>query len=118
MKDADRRDDITIRLEHGEPVVFGKDREKGPRRTADGSFEVAAVAEVGTADLVVHDAANPDPAQAFALSRLDSPAFEHTPIGIFRNVERPSYDQLMREQVDRAIEEQGAGDLAALLASG
>lgn len=118
LKDAGRRDDITIRLEHGQPILFGAEREKGLRRTADGSFEVVSVAEAGTADLVVHDAANPDPSQAFALSRLDSPAFEHTPIGIFRDVHRPSYDQLLREQLDQAIDREGPGDLAALLASG
>ncbi|MBE1531625.1 2-oxoacid:ferredoxin oxidoreductase subunit beta [Actinomadura algeriensis] len=118
LKDAEVRDDITVRLEHGEPIVFGADRSKGLRRTATGSLEVVNVADVDPSEIVVHDAHNPDPSHAFALSRLDSPAFEHTPIGIFRDVDRPSYDELMREQVDEAVENQGAGDLAALLGSG
>jgi 2-oxoglutarate ferredoxin oxidoreductase subunit beta len=118
LKDAAVRDDITIRLEHGEPIVFGADRQKALRRTPSGSFEVVNVADVPASDIAVHDARNPDPSMAFALSRLDQPAFEHTPIGIFRNVDRPSYDELMRAQVEEAVEKQGAGDLAALLAGG
>jgi 2-oxoglutarate ferredoxin oxidoreductase subunit beta len=66
----------------------------------------------------VHDAQNADPSLAFALSRLDSPAFEHTPIGIFRQVERPTYDELMREQLNEAVAQQGPGALADLLGSG
>ncbi|MBC6469077.1 2-oxoacid:ferredoxin oxidoreductase subunit beta [Actinomadura alba] len=115
LKDAAVRDDITIRLEHGQPIIFGADGEKALRRSASGGFEVVPAT---SADIVVHDAHNPDPSQAFALSRLDSPTFEHTPIGIFRQVARPSYDELMREQMDDAIEREGAGDLTALLGSG
>ena len=66
-------------------------------------------------ELVVHDATRTDPSYAFALSRLDSFDFAHTPIGVFRSVERPSYDDLMAAQLDQA-RAAGAGDLAKLLA--
>ncbi|GAB3961012.1 2-oxoacid:ferredoxin oxidoreductase subunit beta [Actinoallomurus acanthiterrae] len=115
LKDPQTRDDVTVRLEHGEPIVFGADGEKALRRSASGSLEVVPA---DSPDIVVHDAKNPDPSLAFALSRLDSPTFEHTPIGIFRQVERPSYDELMRTQIDEAVAQQGTGDLAALLGSG
>jgi 2-oxoglutarate ferredoxin oxidoreductase subunit beta len=115
MKDPQQRDDVTIRLEHGEPIVFGAERDKGLRRAPSGSIEVVPA---DSPDLLVHDAKTEDPSLAFALSRLDSPAFEHTPIGIFRQVERPTYDALMREQLDEAVAQQGPGDLAGLLASG
>ncbi|XVQ16088.1 2-oxoacid:ferredoxin oxidoreductase subunit beta [Spirillospora sp. CA-255316] len=118
LKDPDVRDDITVRLEHGEPITFGADRTKALRRTPTGGFEVVNVADVDPGDIVVHDAHNPDPSQAFALSRLDSPAFTHTPIGIFRDIDRPSYDELLRDQIDQAVNTQGEGDLAALLSSG
>jgi 2-oxoglutarate ferredoxin oxidoreductase subunit beta len=118
MKDPQVRDDVTIRLEHGQPIVFGADGDKALVRSDSGGFEVARTAEVDPARVVVHDAKNPDPSQAFALSRLDSPSFEHTPIGIFRQVERPSYDEQLRHQLDEAVERQGKGDLAALLSSG
>jgi 2-oxoglutarate ferredoxin oxidoreductase subunit beta len=115
LKDPAVRDEITIKLEHGEPIVFGAARDKALRRSASGGFEVVPA---GSPDVVVHDAHNPDPSAAFALSRLDSPGFEHTPIGIFRQVARPSYDEMMREQLDDAVARQGEGDLAALLGSG
>ncbi|MEV7009745.1 2-oxoacid:ferredoxin oxidoreductase subunit beta, partial [Streptosporangium sp. NPDC051022] len=60
----------------------------------------------------------PDPSLAFALSRLDEPAFEHVPIGVFRSVERPSYDELMAEQLTEAAGRSGSGDLDDLLLSG
>jgi 2-oxoglutarate ferredoxin oxidoreductase subunit beta len=115
LKDPAVRDEVTVKLEHGEPIVFGAERDKGLRRTPSGGFEVAPA---DAPDLVVHDAHNPDPSLAFALSRLDSPDFEHTPIGIFRQIVRPTYDELMREQLDDAVERQGEGDLATLLGSG
>ena len=48
-----------------------------------------------------------DPTQAFALSRLDSPQMTHVPMGIFRSVTRPTYDDLVRAQVDAAIDTAG-----------
>ena len=66
--------------------------------------------------LLRHDAHRADPSYAFALSRLDNTDFTHTPIGVFRQVERPSYDELMSAQLEQARQQQGDGDLAALLA--
>ncbi|GAA2720679.1 2-oxoacid:ferredoxin oxidoreductase subunit beta [Actinocorallia aurantiaca] len=114
MKDADQRDDVTIRLEHGQPIVFGKDRDKALIQDGFG-FRVGSPSDPG---VVVHDAQNPDPSLAFALSRLDQPAFTHVPIGVFRSAPRPSYDSLLNEQVEEAKDRQGRGDLAALLRSG
>jgi 2-oxoglutarate ferredoxin oxidoreductase subunit beta len=64
----------------------------------------------------VHDAHAADPSYAFALSRLDSADFAHTPIGVFRQQPRASYDDLMAEQIAAARARQGEGDLAELLA--
>jgi 2-oxoglutarate ferredoxin oxidoreductase subunit beta len=66
--------------------------------------------------LITHDAHRADPSYAFALSRLDASDFRHTPVGVFRQVEQPSYDQLMAEQIEAAKQRSGPGDLAALLA--
>src|SRR5947209_565960 len=73
-----------------------------------------AAAEEDT--LITHDAHRADPSYAFALSRLDTADFRHTPVGVFRQVEQASYDQLMAEQIDAARSRSGPGDLAALLA--
>ena len=73
-----------------------------------GEFSVVEVAEVGEAALAVHDAHLADPSYAFGLSRLtDAGVLHRAPIGIFRSVEAPAYDDLAREQVDLA---RGHGD--------
>jgi 2-oxoglutarate ferredoxin oxidoreductase subunit beta len=66
----------------------------------------------------VHDASHPTPSLAFALSRVTQDTHQGTPVGVFRNVERPVYDELMSDQLDQAVAKRGAGDLAALLNSG
>lgn len=71
------------------------------------------------AQILVHDAHSSSPTTAFALSRLADPdTLHHTPIGVFRSVDRPVYDTQMADQLDTAIEQYGKGDLGALLAGG
>ncbi len=109
------RDDRLIRLEHGQPVRFGAGQDHGLRFGRYGALEAVPVEGADTGSLVVHDA-QADPSYAFALSRLDNPEFSHTPVGVLRQVDRPSYDDLMAAQISAARERQGEGDLAALLA--
>jgi 2-oxoglutarate ferredoxin oxidoreductase subunit beta len=88
--------------------------------------KVIATSDVPAGDIVVHDAHSPDPTLAFAISRLtDSGYLNTSPIGIFRQVERPTYDDAAREQV--AVATNGSGDgatadrtarLAALISGG
>jgi 2-oxoglutarate ferredoxin oxidoreductase subunit beta len=119
LKDNDTRDDVTMRLVHGEPIRFGKDNAKGVFRTADGHIRVADVAEVGEDAIITHDAHAKDPGLAFALSRLSNPrTLENTPIGVFRDIHRPSYDRLVREQISTVIDSKGPGDLQSLLNGG
>jgi 2-oxoglutarate ferredoxin oxidoreductase subunit beta len=112
------RDEHVIRLEHGQPVKFGSSREFGLRFSSLGSLEVVPLPADGSQDssLLVHDAHATDASYAFALSRLDSVDMAHTPIGIFRDVERQTYDDAMSSQIDAARAKQGDGDLATLLA--
>jgi 2-oxoglutarate ferredoxin oxidoreductase subunit beta len=118
FKDPETRDDAIIPLVHGEPIRFGKDGHLGVVRDGFASLAVREVAELpgGEADLVVHDAHTEDPAYAFALSRLtDAGVLHQAPIGIFRSVERPAYDDLVRQQITTSQEAQGTGDLQALV---
>jgi 2-oxoglutarate/2-oxoacid ferredoxin oxidoreductase subunit beta len=110
------RDDKTNRiyLEHGEPIRFGEEGERGVRLSQDGSAELFE----GDGDAVVHDAHNTTPSLAFALSRLTQSTVGATPIGVFRDVERPVYDELMSDQLKDAADARGEGDLAALLGAG
>ena len=104
-----------IALRDGEPILWGADHEKGLRQRADGSIEVCAASDP---DVLVHNASHPTPSLAFALSRVTQERDNGTPVGVFRNVERPVYDDLMSEQLATAVEKRGSGDLAALLHSG
>jgi 2-oxoglutarate ferredoxin oxidoreductase subunit beta len=76
------------------------------------------VAAAGEDALLVHDEHREDASLAFALSRLAHTPHGPTPIGVFRDIERPVYDQLMAEQLDTARAEKGEGDLEALLHAG
>ncbi len=114
LKSPETRDSMLIRLEHGQPVRFGADLEFGVRRSAAGVLDVAAGDDP---DVVVHDAYAADPSQAFALSRLADPgSLARSPIGIFRQVVRATYGDLMADQLDEDVEKRGRGDLAGLLA--
>ena len=116
LKDGVEKEQHIIRLEHGQPITFGRERENGVIRAADGSIQVAAVAEVGLDNVLVHDAHAADPGLAFALSRLSNPDnLDQTPMGIFRSIERPTYDTLLRDQVAKS-KASGKADLAALIA--
>ena len=107
-----------IRLEHGKPILFGTEAERGVRQRADGSCELVDVAETGEDALLVHDEQHEKSSLAFALSRIAHTPHGPTPFGVFRDVERPVYDETMAEQIAAATEEQGAGDLRELLHGG
>ncbi|MDP8978175.1 MAG: 2-oxoacid:ferredoxin oxidoreductase subunit beta [Actinomycetota bacterium] len=113
LKDAPAANQI--RLEHGRPVRFGPDGERGVACADDGGLRVVEVADVGEDRLLVHDAHREDPSLAFALSRLSHTPTGPTPVGVFRQVRRPVYDVEMDAQVDVAVAHRGRGDLATLL---
>jgi 2-oxoglutarate ferredoxin oxidoreductase subunit beta len=117
LKDRSSAEEAVIRLEHGQPILFGADRSKGVvRDRATGDLKVIDTTVHGTADVLVHDAHAASPTTAFALSRLADPdTLHHTPIGVLRSVDRPVYDAQMSDQLEQAVEQQGKGDLAALL---
>ncbi|MEY2233784.1 thiamine pyrophosphate-dependent enzyme, partial [Streptomyces sp. BF23-30] len=117
LKDKDQAKEAVIRLEHGQPIRFGAESEKGVvRDPATGDLQVVTVTPENASRILVHDAHATTPTTAFALSRLADPDTLHqTPIGVFRSVERPVYDTLMADQLDVAVERYGKGDLAALL---
>ncbi|MEV4636094.1 2-oxoacid:ferredoxin oxidoreductase subunit beta [Actinoplanes sp. NPDC049548] len=113
IKDPTTRDEHLIRLEQGQPITFGTDNRYSVVHP-EGSFGLQ-VQEGGSP--LVHDATVDDPAYAFALSRLSGSDLNTTPIGVFRNVRRPSYDELLQKQLQDAkaqatgTPEQMLGDL-------
>jgi 2-oxoglutarate ferredoxin oxidoreductase subunit beta len=114
----DNRANMLIPLAHGEPIRFGSEGEHGVVLHPDGSLEVVSVADVGEAALLVHDEHQDSPGLAFQLSRLSRGPYEPTPIGVFRDVDRPDYGTSMNNQVDEVVSKRGTGDLNDLLRSG
>ncbi len=113
----DQRAAMLIPLEHGQPIRFGVDNERGLVLDAVGCIQIVDVADVGESALLVHDETVSDPSLAFALSRVASGPYEPTPIGVYRAIERPEYAAAASRQLALAHEKQGPGDLDALLHS-
>ena len=107
-----------IPLINGEPIRFGADNERGVMMAKDGRLKIVEVADVGEDAILVHDEAREPAGLAFQLSRLASGPHEPTPVGVFRAVERPTYEALAGRQLVDAAEKAGSGDLGALLRSG
>jgi len=116
--ERDVRDDRMLALEHGKPMIFGKERDKGIRLNGLHP-EVVTIGEndVTEADLLVHDEEAQDPYLAYMLSRMWYPDFP-VPVGVLRRVSRPTHDQLVVGQIEDAITRQGAGDLDKLILAG
>ncbi|HMP01460.1 MAG TPA: 2-oxoacid:ferredoxin oxidoreductase subunit beta [Gemmatales bacterium] len=117
VKDKSVKADHALYLEHGKPLLFGKDKNKGIRLNGKCEPEVVELGNgITIDDLVIHDERAEEPTLAFLLSRFVSPEFPE-PVGIFRAVERPCYDLQVNEQVEEIIKAKGAGKLEDLLAS-
>jgi 2-oxoglutarate ferredoxin oxidoreductase subunit beta len=118
LTEKDVRDDHTIALEHGQPLVFGKAKDKGIRRNGL-ELEVVNLGNgVSEKDLLVHDGHNHNPAYAFLLSRMDQTPGFPTPIGVLRGVDDPVYEEGMNAQLRDVATRKGRGDLLKLLRAG
>jgi 2-oxoglutarate ferredoxin oxidoreductase subunit beta len=107
-----------IRLEHGQPIRFGAEGERGVVRSESGRLELAEVADVGEEALLVHDAERADPGLAFELAQLAAQPTGPTPIGVFRSVKRPVYGEGLAEELNDARAKAGDDELERLLHSG
>jgi 2-oxoglutarate/2-oxoacid ferredoxin oxidoreductase subunit beta len=128
LKDSDTRGDWIIPLTHGQEIRFGSGSldtaadQAGTKAVIrdpnTGGLSIAENVPAGDPRVVVHDAHNPDPSYAFALSRLSQTDSRLSPMGVFRDITRPSYDQQLNDQLDLAkttAEQHGQGsDLPAL----
>lgn len=114
--DKQIREDTLMELEHGNPMIFGQNRDKGIRLN-ELQPEVVSLDQVAQEDLLVHDESTDQPALAFLLSRMRYPEFPE-PIGVIRDVERPIYESSLLDQVDTATQERGKGTLDELFNAG
>lgn len=111
------RDNNVLYLEHGKPMIFGPERNKGIRLNGITPEVVELGKGVTADDLLIHDERAVEPTLAFMLSRMRHPEFPE-PMGVFRAVERPTYDRLLLDQVAQVQQKRGAGDLDKLFNAG
>ncbi|MGE3539108.1 MAG: 2-oxoacid:ferredoxin oxidoreductase subunit beta [Candidatus Tectimicrobiota bacterium] len=118
LTERETHDDRTLYLEHGQPMLFGKDRKRGIRLRGL-EPEVVTLGENGVteADILRHDETKPAASLAYILSRLDYPDFP-VPVGVLRAVERPTYDGIVEEQQEIALHRFGTGDLDKMFNAG
>ena len=119
LTDRKGREDHMINLEHGKPIRFGADREKGIRLGAGFQPEIVDLAGDGVSesDLLQHDEKTTNPTLAYLLSRLGPPDFP-TPLGVFRAVEEETYEGAVHRQVQEARADSRGADLESMLRSG
>ncbi len=112
ITDREHRDERQLLLEHGKPMIFGAERDKGIR--VRGMVpEVVSLSEVDESEILVHDAEADSSHLAFMLSRMQHPEMP-VPMGVFRAVQRPVYSEAVLAQVEQAKAQRGAGDLREL----
>lgn len=118
VTDKATRADMRIMLEHGKPLLFGKENNKGVRLRGL-EPEVVTVGENGVteADLVVHDEAVPTSGLAFFLSQFAAPNCP-VPFGVFRAVREPTYEHLSQQLAEDTRARKGQGTLEKLFNSG
>ena len=115
ISEKDSKPEHALLLEHGKPMLFGKNRDKGIRMNGH-RLEVVQLGEgVDASQVLIHD--EQDATLAFLLAAMHPPTFP-TPLGVMRAVTRPTYDEAINAQVAQAKAKQGLGDLDELFAQG
>ena len=113
---TDMRDDNILFLEEGQPLIFGKERQN--TLILDGlDPKIRALEKVKTNDLLIHHEGIESFNYASMLSRLNYPEMP-LPFGVLRAVSRPTYTDLLKEQIDSDIQQHGRGDLDELYSRG
>lgn len=116
MRDKNVKMDNLVRLKHDEPLIFGKNLDKGIKLEG---FKTVVVdlndGKHSVEDLWVHDEFDPNPNRAFILAHMTDHPDMPTPIGVFRQIKKPTYDEGVERQIRDVIEKEGEGDLQELL---
>jgi 2-oxoglutarate ferredoxin oxidoreductase subunit beta len=108
--------DNVLYLEHRKPLIFGKDRNKGIRLNGLEPEVVTLGNGITADDLLIHDETAEEPSLAYLLSRMVYPRFPEC-LGVFRCVQRPTYEELVLQQIDEARRSKGPGKLEELFLS-
>ncbi|MEN8120403.1 MAG: 2-oxoacid:ferredoxin oxidoreductase subunit beta [Bacteroidota bacterium] len=118
LTDREHKEDRTIILRHGEPMIFGKEKNKG--LVLDGlKLKVVTIGENGVTqdDILVHDAHEKDPTLHLALINMRFPDFP-VAFGVIRAVEAHTYDERVETQVKEVQAKAKIKNMDDLLNSG
>ena len=112
--EKDTRDDHVLYLEHGKPLVFGKNKQKGIRLKG-GTPEAVDISSgpFSVNDLLVHN--EQDSTLAFILANMIHNPELPRPMGVFLALNRPTYEEQMQQQIAKAKSKKGEGNLQKLL---
>ncbi|RMF74577.1 MAG: 2-oxoacid:ferredoxin oxidoreductase subunit beta [Planctomycetota bacterium] len=115
---ADRktRPDHVVYLEHGKPLIFGKEKNKGIRLNGFTPEVVNLSDGIAADDLLIHDEKCNEPTLAYILSQMHYPEFPE-PVGVFRDVKKPVFESQVIDQLEHYQAEHGVGKLDELYAS-
>ncbi|HEY7750806.1 MAG TPA: 2-oxoacid:ferredoxin oxidoreductase subunit beta [Ignavibacteriaceae bacterium] len=119
LTEKETKDDSALYLEHGKPMVFGKDNSKGIK--LEGTKPVIVDITNGKFskdDLWVHDEFSESPVHAMILAHLDDNPEFPTPVGVFRQIHREPYDAGIKSQIEAITQKKGKGDLEKMLKGG
>lgn len=112
------RDDNQLILEHGKPMIFGKEKNKGIRLKGF-KLEVVTIGENGISedDILVHDAHEEDTALHMMLIKMAPPEFPMA-LGIIRDIDSTTYDERIKQQIKQVKEKSQFASMDDLLTSG
>ncbi len=113
----DYREERMVYLEHGKPLVFGKNMDKAVKVKRLRPTVIKLSERAPNEELLVHDEKATDANHAYLLTQMEYPEFP-VPFGVFRDIERPTYDEMMDRQVEEAIKQKGKGSLKELIYGG
>ncbi len=112
------RGERLVYIEHGKPLVFGNTKNKCIKMTGLDPEVVEFDPEAGPpADALIMNEKHDTESLAYALTQMDYPDYP-VPMGVLRDVDRPTYDSRLHEQVAEAKEKLGEGDLTKLFRRG
>jgi 2-oxoglutarate ferredoxin oxidoreductase subunit beta len=117
LTDKETKDESALYLEHGKPLVFGKSKNRGIRMRGTQMEVIELGGELTADDCLVWDETQENPATAFLAAQLQPPHFP-TPLGVFRDVEMPSYEERVISQLQTETDRLGVGKLEDLLKAG
>ncbi|MBI4358562.1 MAG: 2-oxoacid:ferredoxin oxidoreductase subunit beta [Candidatus Omnitrophica bacterium] len=110
----DMRDDRMVILEHGKPLIFGKNRDKAIRLKGLQPEVVDYKEGMDSKGFLIHNENDPEPNYAYLLTQMEYPSMP-VPFGVFRDIKKPTYDEMLNAQVEEAIKKRGKGDLKELI---